>query len=167
MRQSGPGFFVEIWNAQRYRELGIAETFVQDNLSYSARGILRGLHYQHPHGQGKLVSVLDGEVFDVAVDVRRGSPSFGKWVGQVLSSENKRQMYIPEGFAHGFAVTSASALFHYKCTAYYDRSSEGSLRWDDPELAIEWPIRDAVLSAKDASAPRLREVEHLPRYQEI
>jgi dTDP-4-dehydrorhamnose 3,5-epimerase len=161
------GFFMETWNARRYRELGIGEDFVQDNLSYSGRGILRGLHYQQPHAQGKLVSVLQGEVFDVAVDLRRGSPTFGRWVGRVLSSENRRQMYVPEGCAHGFAVTSEAALFHYKCTAYYSKETEGAIRWDDPDLAIAWPFRDPVLSPKDAAAPLLREVAaaRLPRYE--
>jgi len=160
------GYFMESWNARRYRALGIAEEFVQDNLSYSGRGVLRGLHYQHPQGQGKLVSVLWGAVFDVAVDVRRGSPTFGRWVGYELSSANRRQLYIPEGFAHGFAVVSEGALFHYKCTAYYERSLEGSIRWDDPDLGIRWPVEQPVLSTKDANAPLLRDVERLPDYKE-
>ncbi len=114
--------------------------FVQDNLSRSGQGVLRGLHFQHPHGQSKLVSVLEGEVFDVAVDIRVGSPTFGQWCGEYLSADNKRQLYIPTGFAHGFVVTSDTALFSYKCTDYYHPESERSLRWDDPRIGIEWPI---------------------------
>lgn len=153
------GYFVETWNQRRYAELGLPPEFVQDNLSYSTAGVLRGLHYQHPQAQGKLVSVLRGEVFDVAVDIRRGSPTFGRWVGVPLSAENGRQLYIPGGFAHGFAVTGKDAIFSYKCTDFYDPASEGSILWDDPDIAIAWPVRDARLSPKDAAAPRLRDVD--------
>ncbi len=161
------GFFVETWNRARYAEAGLPADFVQDNLSGSAPGVLRGLHYQHPAGQGKLVRVLRGEVFDVAVDIRAGSPTFGRWAGFVLSAENGRQLYVPEGFAHGFVVTSDGALFSYKCTAPYDPPSEGSILWDDPDLAIAWPVRSPVLAAKDRDAPRLRDVpaDRLPRYE--
>jgi dTDP-4-dehydrorhamnose 3,5-epimerase len=149
------GYFFESYSARRYAEAGIAATFVQDNVSRSRRGVLRGLHYQHPHGQGKLVGVLEGDVFDVAVDVRRGSPTFGRWVGECLSSENKRQLYLPPGFAHGFLVTSEEALFAYKCTDYYHAETERSIRWDDPRIGIEWPIDGPVLSAKDDVAVTL------------
>lgn len=152
------GFFMETWNQERYRERGLAERFVQDNLSFSRRGTLRGLHYQKPAAQGKLVSVLQGEVFDVAVDLRRHSPTFGQWHGVNLSAENKRQFYVPVGFAHGFVVLSETALFSYKCTEYYAPGNEGAIRWDDPGLAIQWPIQNPILSDKDARAPRLRDV---------
>ena len=160
------GYFFEAYSAQRYAEAGIRATFVQDNVSFSQRGVLRGLHYQHPHGQGKLVGVLTGEVFDVAVDVRRGSPTFGRWVGECLSSENQRQLYIPPGFAHGFLVTSDDALFVYKCTEYYRPESERSIRWDDPRIGIDWPIDGPVLSMKDNVAVTLDAMpdEFLPAF---
>lgn len=158
------GWFKELWNAERYASHGIPTTFVQDNVSYSVPGVLRGLHYQLPNAQGKLVGVLEGEVYDVAVDIRRGSPTFGRSVGLVLSSENHRQLWIPEGFAHGFYVTKP-ALFVYKVTAPYDPKSERCILWSDDDLAIEWPGRAPVLSEKDAVAPRLKDiaVELLPR----
>jgi dTDP-4-dehydrorhamnose 3,5-epimerase len=131
---------------------------VQDNVSFSRRGILRGLHFQNPRPQGKLLQVLQGEVFDVAVDIRRSSPTFGKWHGLVLSSENKRQFYIPAGFAHGFLVLSETALFHYKCTEFYSPKDEMAIRWDDPDIGIEWPLREPLLSERDASGQPLREV---------
>jgi dTDP-4-dehydrorhamnose 3,5-epimerase len=161
------GFFLETFRAEVYSAAGMPGPFVQDNASRSKRGVLRGLHYQHPHGQGKLVQVLDGEVFDVAVDVRVGSPTFGRWVGRTLSSETKRQLYIPPGFAHGFVVTSDEALFVYKCTDYYRPECERSVRWDDPAIGIDWPTRDVELSAKDRAAPLLAEMtlEQLPRYE--
>jgi dTDP-4-dehydrorhamnose 3,5-epimerase len=152
------GFFLETYSAARYRDAGITEAFVQDNLSFSARGVLRGLHLQHPHAQGKLVSVLQGAVFDVAVDVRVGSPDFGRWVGVHLSAENKRQLYVPPGFAHGFVVTSETALFSYKCTEYYHPETERSVRWDDPRIGIDWPIVDVSLSKKDREAPLLADL---------
>lgn len=151
------GFFLETFRASSYGEYGIGP-FVQDNLSFSQRGVLRGLHVQNPNGQAKLVSVLQGEVFDVAVDVRAGSPTFGRWVGEVLSAENRRQLYVPVGFAHGFCVLSESALFAYKCGAYYDPTNEFTVRWDDPDIGVAWPIEEPTLSAKDAAAPRLRDV---------
>ncbi len=162
------GFFMETWNRRRYEEVGLPAGFVQDNLSYSAKGVLRGLHFQHPNAQGKLVFVLRGEVFDVAVDVRLGSPSFGEWVGVTLSAENRRQLYVPEGFAHGFVVTSEVALFAYKCTAYYSPETEHSLLWSDPALGIDWPVEAPGVSAKDGSAPPLAQIaaEKLPQYTE-
>ena len=152
------GYFLETWNRRRYAEAGLDVDFVQDNLSLSRRGILRGLHFQNPNAQGKLVMVLEGEVFDVAVDLRRSSNTFGRWEGVRLSGENKRQLYVPPGFAHGFQVVSEAALFLYKCTAAYSPSDERGIRWDDPELAISWPIPDPVLSGKDAKAPLLRDL---------
>ncbi|HOC00891.1 MAG TPA: dTDP-4-dehydrorhamnose 3,5-epimerase [Verrucomicrobiota bacterium] len=152
------GFFLETWNRRRYAEAGLDIDFVQDNLSRSRRGILRGLHFQNPSSQGKLVMALEGEVFDVAVDLRRSSPTFGRWQGVLLSAGNKRQFYLPPGFAHGFQVVSETALFHYKCTAAYAPANECAVRWDDPELAIAWPIANPVLSAKDAHAPRLSQI---------
>jgi dTDP-4-dehydrorhamnose 3,5-epimerase len=152
------GFFMESWNLERYRACGLAASFVQDNLSFSRRGILRGLHYQKPAPQGKLVSVLQGEVFDVAVDVRRRSPTFGQWHGVNLSADNKRQFYVPVGFAHGFVVLSDMALVHYKCTEYYAPGNERAIRWDDPDLKIEWPIQAPTLSAKDAKAPLFKDI---------
>jgi dTDP-4-dehydrorhamnose 3,5-epimerase len=152
------GHFAETWHQQRYREAGIRVDFAQDNISFSRHGVLRGLHYQNPTAQGKLVSVLHGAVFDVAVDLRRGSPTFGQWAGTELSGENLRQLWIPEGFAHGFVVTGESAVFSYKCTNPYSPAHERSLRWDDPEIGIEWPIANPILSPKDAQAPLLGSV---------
>jgi dTDP-4-dehydrorhamnose 3,5-epimerase len=143
------GYFQETWNLRRYTEAGLDRHFVQDNLSYSRRGILRGLHFQNPGPQGKLVYVLQGEVFDVAVDVRADSPTFGQWYGELLSSENHVQLFVPEGFAHGFCVTSEHALFAYKCTSFYNPSAEHSILWNDPAIGISWPIDDPELSAKD------------------
>lgn len=161
------GFFYEGWNAERFGEHGLPTRFVQHNVSRSLHGVLRGLHYQWPNNpQGKLVSMLEGEAYDVAVDVRRGSPTFGQHAAVLLSAENKRHLWIPEGFAHGFLVLSETALFTYLCTAPYDRASDNSLRWDDPQLAIDWPLADVSLSAKDADAPLLADVapERLPQY---
>lgn len=158
------GFFFETWNAERFGERGLPTTFVQSNVSSSSRGVLRGLHYQWPNPQGKLVSVLEGEVYDVAVDIRRGSPTFGQWEAVMLSAENKRQFWIPEGFAHGFAVVSERAVFSYLCTAVYDRVADAGVRWDDPGIGIDWPISHPQLSAKDEAAPLLADVapERLP-----
>jgi dTDP-4-dehydrorhamnose 3,5-epimerase len=159
------GFFLETYHARRYREAGIAVSFVQDNHSRSIRGTLRGLHAQHQHLQGKLVRVLQGEVFDVAVDIRRGSPTFGRWVGVSLSAENFRQCYIPPGFAHGFCVVSDIAEVEYKCTDFYDPTDELGVLWNDPDIGIAWPVREPILSAKDRSASRLAELtEILPCY---
>ena len=152
------GFLTEVWNRRRYAEAGLEARFVQDNLSSSRRGVLRGLHYQWPAAQGKLVSVLHGEVFDVAVDIRAGSPTFGEWVGVTISSHDRRQIYVPPGFAHGFVVTSDTALVLYKCTDFYTPGDEGSIRWDDPSIGIAWPIADPILARKDAAAPRLADV---------
>jgi dTDP-4-dehydrorhamnose 3,5-epimerase len=152
------GFFLETYNERRYREAGLDAAFVQDNVSFSRRGILRGLHYQSPNPQGKLLQVLQGEVFDVAVDVRRSSPTFGKWHGLILSGENKRQFYIPPGFAHGFLVTSESALFQYKCTQLYSPKDEMAVRWDDPAIGIQWPLKDPLLSERDTKALRLQDI---------
>lgn len=160
------GFFLESYNAQKYHGCGIDVTFVQDNLSYSSRGVLRGLHFQNPGSQGKLVSVLQGAVYDVAVDIRLGSPTFGQWYGIELRSESKKQFWIPAGFAHGFVVISETALFSYKCDAYYQPQHEFSLAWNDPELGIEWPISSPALSPKDQKARRLRDFakHELPSY---
>lgn len=143
------GFFLESWHANLYAENGIPNQFVQDNHSRSRKGVLRGLHYQLNNPQGKLVRVTSGAVFDVAVDIRQGSPTFGEWVGVELSAENHRQVYIPPGFAHGFAVTSDSADFLYKCTDFYSPTDEYGLMWNDPEINIEWPDLDFIISDKD------------------
>jgi dTDP-4-dehydrorhamnose 3,5-epimerase len=160
------GYFLETWRQERYAAAGIELPFVQDNLSRSAHGILRGLHLQHPKEQGKLVYVLEGEVFDVAVDVRVGSPTFGQWTGAALSADDHRQLWIPPGFAHGFCVTSATALFAYKCTASYSAADEVGVLWNDPALGIPWPVAEPRLSAKDAVLPRLADIDpaRLPRY---
>ncbi|HEC15826.1 MAG TPA: dTDP-4-dehydrorhamnose 3,5-epimerase [Sedimenticola sp.] len=161
------GWFVETWQQARYAARGMPAGFVQDNQAFSQRGVLRGLHAQHPHDQGKLVQVISGEVFDVAVDIRRGSPWFGRWVGAVLSGENKHQFYVPEGFAHGYCVLSGQALFSYKCTDTYHPETQFAVRWDDPALGIDWPLEGApILSDKDREAPLLSEipVERLPVY---
>lgn len=152
------GFFVESWNERRYREAGIAGAFVQDNLSFSRGGTLRGLHFQNPAAQGKLVYVLQGEVFDVAVDIRRSSPTFGRWHGVTLSGENKRQFFVPPGFAHGFAVVSETALFAYKCTEFYAPQNEATIAWNDPDIGIQWPMVNPVLSEKDQRGQRLKDV---------
>ena len=152
------GFFVETYNKERYAACGIAADFVQDNLSFSSRGVLRGLHYQNPHAQGKLVYVLQGEVWDVAVDIRPGSPQFGRWTAVTLSSDNKRQFYIPPGFAHGFCVLSDTALFTYKCTDLYHPECDGGIRWDDPDIGITWPVVEPLLSDKDRKQPLLKDV---------
>lgn len=160
------GFFMETFHAERYAGAGVPGPFVQDNLSFSERGVLRGLHLQNPNPQGKLVYVLQGEVFDVAVDVRAGSPDFGRWAGEMLSSANKRQVYIPQGFAHGFCVVSETALIAYKCTGPYNAESELTVAWNDPQIGIEWPVDQPLLSAKDAAAPCLADMDPdlLPRY---
>ncbi len=160
------GFFLETYSRERYAAAGMGLEFVQDNLSSSRHGILRGLHLQHPRGQGKLCSVIEGEVFDVAVDVRIGSPTFGQWFGVTLSSDNKRQLYIPPGFAHGFCVTSERALFSYKCTDFYSADNELGIAWNDDGIGIEWPIDAPLLSDKDRAYPKLRDIppDRLPRY---
>jgi dTDP-4-dehydrorhamnose 3,5-epimerase len=143
------GHFLESHHCRRYQGHGLPERFVQDNLSFSTQGVLRGLHYQLGVPQGKLVWVVQGEVFDVAVDIRKGSPTFGRWVGLTLTSDNFRQVYIPDGFAHGFCVTSETALFAYKCTDYYTPREERGIRWNDPLLGIDWPIPRPIVSKKD------------------
>lgn len=152
------GHFLETFHADRYAQAGIPGPFVQDNLSFSHHGVLRGLHYQWPNPQGKLVYVLQGEVFDVAVDIRRDSPTFGRWVGVTLSADNHHQLWIPPGFAHGFCVTSAAALVAYKCTDYYAPECERALRWDDQDIGVNWPVEAPQLSAKDAGAGRMKDL---------
>lgn len=160
------GFFAELWNQTRYVEASLPAIFVQDNLSFSTRGVLRGLHYQNPNSQGKLVSVVEGEIFDVALDIRHGSPTFGQWVSAVLTGANKRQIYIPEGFAHGFCVTGEKALVAYKCTNEYDAQAEGGINWKDPRLGIDWPVDTPSLSVKDINWPNLADIprKSLPKY---
>ena len=161
------GFFLETYSAERYKEAGIPLDFVQDNHSRSSKGVLRGLHFQLNHPQGKLVRVVSGSVFDVAVDIRVGSPTFGKASWVELSAENKRQFYVPPGFAHGFVVTSETADFEYKCTDYYHPEDEGAVLWNDPELNIPWPVDKPLLSAKDSAARALADIptSELPVYQ--
>ncbi len=158
------GFFTETYHQIRYKDHGIGCAFVQDNLSFSVRGTLRGLHFQYPHAQAKLVQVLAGEAFDVVVDIRRGSPHFGRWAGALLSERNKRQLYVPEGFAHGFCVLSDRALVHYKCSDFYAPECEGGILWSDPDLNIDWPLKTPVLSEKDSRYSLLRDlpVDRLP-----
>lgn len=160
------GFFLESFHHARYQESGIAGTFVQDNHSRSRKGVLRGLHFQLRHSQGKLVRVTQGEIFDVAVDIRHGSPHFGKWYGCNLSDDNHHQLYVPPGFAHGFCVLSDSVDFQYKCTDYYHPEDEGSILWNDPEIGIDWPITDPILSPKDLQSPLLQDFSQgqLPTY---
>ncbi|HEY1087624.1 MAG TPA: dTDP-4-dehydrorhamnose 3,5-epimerase [Archangium sp.] len=158
------GFFLESFHAEKYGAHGVTGPFVQDNWSRSVRDTLRGLHFQNPNPQGKLVMCTRGAVFDVAVDVRRGSPSFGRWFGLELSESNKKQLWIPPGFAHGFCALSDEADFLYKCTALYSPASELSVLWNDPALGIEWPTRTPLLSPKDAAAPRLHELAALPTF---
>lgn len=158
VHQDARGFFLESYHQKKYAEGGIRGPFVQDNHSQSVRGTLRGLHAQRKFPQGKLVRAVMGEMFDVAVDVRRGSPTFGKWVGVVLSAENFRQLYIPPGFVHGFCVLSEHVEVEYKCTDFYTPGDEMTVAWNDPALAIAWPVREPILSKKDAAAPRLAEV---------
>ena len=159
------GFFMEAWNAARYSDLGLPGRFVQSNLSRSGAEVIRGLHFQHPYPQGKLVSVLEGGVFDVAVDIRPDSPTFGQWAGVELSAENHRQLYVPEGFAHGFCVLSESALLSYLCTEVFRAEFDAVIAWDDPDIGIRWPVESGRLSDKDAAAPRLCDIapEALPR----
>jgi dTDP-4-dehydrorhamnose 3,5-epimerase len=159
------GFFMETFHANKFRQQGLPETFVQDNHSRSSRGVLRGLHYQLEHPQGKLVCVVTGEIFDVAVDIRKGSSFFGRWVGAVLSEENLKQMYIPPGFAHGFCVLSERADVMYKCTDFYTPGDEYGIAWDDSDIGIEWPELDYVLSDKDRRYPSLKDSgDRLPLY---
>jgi len=157
------GAFSELWVRETYREIGIQDDFVQDNYSRSNRGTLRGLHFQEPNPQGKLLTVLAGRIFDVVVDVRVGSPRFGQHAAIELSSDGARQLWVPPGFAHGFCVLSDIADCVYKCTARYDPNAEHAIRWDDPDLAIDWPVTTPILSERDSSAPRLADASALPR----
>jgi dTDP-4-dehydrorhamnose 3,5-epimerase len=159
------GAFVETYHHRRYQDAGIAVTFVQDNFSWSQANVLRGLHYQLSRPQGKLVMVVEGRVFDVAVDIRTGSPTFGQWYGVELSAENGRQLYIPPGYAHGFYVLSERAGFMYRCTDYYNPVDERGIRWDDPQLAIHWPSTTPLVSQKDQAYRTLAEMQaELPRW---
>ncbi|MFH1369899.1 MAG: dTDP-4-dehydrorhamnose 3,5-epimerase [Planctomycetota bacterium] len=163
------GWFLETFNQNRYEQAGIKSPFVQDNVSFSAKNVLRGLHFQYPNSQGKLVQVLSGEVFDVAVDIRLGSTTFGQWVAENLSAANHKQMYIPPGFAHGFCVLNDTTLFSYKCTDYYNAAAEAGVIFNDPDLAIPWPVGSPIVSNKDAEYPRLRDVpkDKLPKFKEV
>jgi len=163
------GFFLETWNSTRYENAGIQGPFVQDNVSFSKKGILRGLHFQYPQSQGKLVQVLSGEVVDVAVDIRVGSPTFGQWISDVLSDTNHRQLYIPPGFAHGFCVTSEMAVFSYKCTDFYNPATEGGIIFNDPDINIDWPTKEPLLSPKDSNYPRLKDLspDKLPHFRRL
>jgi dTDP-4-dehydrorhamnose 3,5-epimerase len=163
--RDGRGYFLETYHADKYRASGIRGPFVQDNHSYSAGGTVRGLHLQLRRPQGKLIRVIEGEIADVAVDVRRGSPTFGRWVSVLLSAENFKQCYVPPGFAHGFCVTSPVAQIEYKCTDLYDPASEIGIAWDDPQLAIGWPVAEPILSERDRRNPSLAGVlDTLPRW---
>lgn len=155
------GFFLETYHQGKFVDGGLPGSFVQDNHSFSIRGTLRGLHAQLRKPQGKLVRAIEGEIFDVAVDIRPDSPTFGRWVGEVLSGENLRQLYVPPGFAHGFCVLSETAHVGYKCTELYDREDEIGVAWNDPGIAVAWPVENPLLSPKDASAPTLAEILHL------
>ena len=162
------GFFLETYHQQKYNPLGVPENFVQDNHSHSRQGVLRGLHFQLRHPQGKLIYVSRGTIFDVAVDIRRGSPTFGQWVGTILSDENHHQLYIPPGFAHGFYVLSEAADVIYKCTDFYNKDDDFGIFWNDPQIGIDWPLEgQPLLSAKDSQLPLLKDIplEQLPQYQ--
>ncbi|MCM1245345.1 MAG: dTDP-4-dehydrorhamnose 3,5-epimerase [Roseburia sp.] len=157
------GYFVETYNKQEFSEFGLNMEFVQDNQSMSRKGVLRGLHFQKKFPQGKLVRALSGEVFDVAVDIRKGSATYGKWFGVVLSDENKKQFYVPEGFAHGYLVLSETAVFAYKCTEFYHPEDEDGIQWDDPDIGVEWPLEEGmqiILSERDKTHGRLKDLEN-------
>lgn len=158
------GFFMETYNSARFSEAGMEMPFVQDNHSRSRRGVLRGLHYQEPNPQGKLVRCIRGELWDVAVDIRVGSPHFGKWFGTELTEENRLMLWVPPGFAHGFCALSDWTDLAYKCTELYDGAADRSIAWDDPDIGITWPLSSPLLSAKDAAAPRLKDAPVLPAY---
>jgi dTDP-4-dehydrorhamnose 3,5-epimerase len=162
------GWFIETFSKQRYEQNGIKLQFVQDNVSFSAKNVLRGLHFQNPKSQGKLVQVLSGQVYDVAVDIRVGSPTFGKWIGETLSGSNHKQLYIPPGFAHGYCVLSETALFSYKCTDYYSPVDEGGVIYNDPDIGIAWPVDKPMLSKKDTGYCRLKDIpkNKLPLFEE-
>ena len=159
------GFFVETWQSRRFSEGGIEADFVQENYSYSSKGTLRGIHYQVARAQGRLVRAVEGAVFDVAVDLRRSSPTFGRWTGEVLSADNRNQLWVPAGFGHGFLVLSETAGFEYSCTDYYSPEHERQIRWNDPDIGIDWPIAKdeaPLLSDKDGAAPMLKDAETYP-----
>lgn len=160
------GYFYESYNEAKYIKAGIRANFVQTNVSQSAKGVLRGLHYQWPNPQGKLVSVLEGEVYDVAVDIRRGSPTFGQWMSAMLTADNHRHLWIPEGFAHGFCVLSERATFTYQCTTLYDGATDAAICWNDAQIGVDWPISQPLISDKDAKAPLLANVpvDRLPTF---
>lgn len=163
------GYFMETYSKEQLAEAGLSMTFVQDNESKSSKGVLRGLHFQKKHSQGKLVRVTKGEVFDVAVDLRIGSPTYGQWEGVILSDSNKKQFYIPEGFAHGFLVLSDEAIFNYKCTDFYSPEDDGGIMWNDPEINIEWPlnlVENINLSEKDKTHPNFKELD-LRQYKDF
>lgn len=155
------GYFMEVFRSDNYAKIGINQTFVQDNYSHTRKGIIRGLHYQLCHPQGKLVFVITGEIFDVAVDIRRGSSTFGKWFGAKISAENKRQMFIPEGFAHGFCVLSETADVFYKCTGFYDHGDEYGVLWSDADIGIDWPITPPALSDKDNLLQKIADIPEI------
>ena len=159
------GYFREIFQDQKFGNIGISQNFVQDNLSRSKKGVLRGLHYQEPSAQGKLIQVIQGKIFDVAVDIRKGSPQFGQWVGLELSDASGNMIWIPEGFAHGFAILSETADVIYKVTDFWAPEAEHIIRWNDPAIGIDWPIDDPILADKDANAPTLAELTTLPEFQ--
>jgi dTDP-4-dehydrorhamnose 3,5-epimerase len=161
------GFFLETYSERKYKALGITDIFVQDNFSHSVQNVLRGLHYQLKNPQAKLISVTSGEVFDVAVDIRSGSPTFGKWAGAILNGENCRQLYIPPGFAHGFCVLSMNASLIYKCSDFYDPDDDFGVAWNDSSFGIEWPVRNPILSQKDATLRRLEQIPNseLPQFR--
>ncbi len=161
------GFFLETYHAARFREAGIAAPFVQDNHSRSKRGVVRGLHYQEPNAQGKLLRCTRGVLFDVAVDIRRGSPTFGRWFALELTEQNMRMLWVPPGFAHGFCALTDEADLIYKCTELYAPRHDRSILWNDPDIGIAWPVKDAVLSPKDADAPRLKDAAPLPRWNGV
>jgi dTDP-4-dehydrorhamnose 3,5-epimerase len=156
------GYFVETFQLERYREAGITQPFVQDNSSHSIKGTLRGMHFQEPRGQGKLVACTRGAVWDAVIDIRKGSPTFGRWFGVELSAETARQIWVPVGFAHGFCVLSDTADVTYKCTDYYAPGTERSVLWNDPDVGIQWPVEKPLLSPKDAVAPKLKDAPVLP-----
>jgi len=162
------GWFLETFHNQRYEQAGLKLFFIQDNVSFSTKNVLRGLHFQYPQGQGKLVQALLGEVFDVAVDIRLGSPTFGQWVGEIISATNHKQLYIPPEFAHGFCVLSDTAIFSYKCTDYYNPATECGVIFNDPDLNIQWPVDNPVVSGKDARYTRLKNIpkDKLPKFKE-
>ena len=165
--KDGRGWFMETYSHRRYSEYGIVESFVQDNISFSQKGVLRGLHFQYPQPQGKLIQVLSGEVMDVVVDIRVGSPTYGQWLGEILSEANHRQMYVPPGLAHGYYTTSETALFSYKCSDFYNPATEHGIIWNDPDIGIEWPTAEPVLSPKDGVYPVLKDLrpENMPQFE--